>query len=88
VHHSKSPYGHYKNEEYDRLVDLADSTVDTKEQEKLYHELQEMVIEEVPAFYLVHEEKIVAANSYVKGYIITTEDPWLNLEGIYMEEKK
>ncbi|MEA2033195.1 MAG: ABC transporter substrate-binding protein, partial [Euryarchaeota archaeon] len=55
VHHSKSPYGHYKNEEYDRLVDLADSTVDTKEQEKLYHELQEMVIEEVPAFYLVHE---------------------------------
>jgi len=88
VHHSKSPYGHYKNEEYDRLVDLADSTVDTKEQEKLYHELQEMVIEEVPAFYLVHEEKIVAANSYVKGYIITAEDPWLNLDGVYMEEKK
>ena len=88
VHHSKSPYGHYKNEEYDRLVDLADSTVDTKEQEKLYHELQEMVIEEVPAFYLVHEEKIVAANSYVKGYVITAEDPWLNLDGVYMEEKK
>ena len=88
VHHSKSPYGHYKNEEYDRLVDLADSTVDTKEQEKLYHELQEMVVEEVPAFYLVHEEKIVAANSYVKGYIITAEDPWLNLDGVYMEEKK
>lgn len=88
VHHSKSPYGHYKNEEYDRLVDLADSTVDTKEQEKLYHKLQEMVIEEVPAFYLVHEEKIVAANSYVKGYVITAEDPWLNLDGIYLEKKK
>ncbi len=88
VHHSKSPYGHYKNEEYDRLVDLADSTVDTKEQENLYYELQEMVIEEVPAFYLVHEEKLVAVNSYVKGYIITAEDPWLNLDGVYMEEKK
>ena len=88
LHYSKCPYGHYKNEEYDRLVDLADSTVDTKEQEKLYHELQNMVIEEVPAFYLVHEEKIVAANSYVKGYTITAEDPWLNLDGVYLEEKQ
>ncbi len=87
VHYSKCPYGHYKNEEYDRLVDLADMTVGPKEQEKLYHELQEMVIEEVPAFYLVHEEKIVAANSYVKGYTITAEDPWLNLDGVYLEGK-
>jgi peptide/nickel transport system substrate-binding protein len=88
VHHSSCPYGHYKNEAYDRLVDLADSTVDTKAQESVYYELQEMVIEEVPAFYLVHEEKIVAANSYVKGYAITAEDPWLNLEGVYLGVKK
>lgn len=88
LHYSKCPYGHYKNEEYDRLVDLADMTVDPKEQERLYHELQAMVIEEVPAFYLVHEEKIVAANSYVKGYTITAEDPWLNLDGVYLEKKQ
>ncbi len=87
LHYSKCPYSHYKNEEYDRLVDLADMTVNPKEQEKLYYELQDMVIEEVPTFYLVHEEKIVAANSYVKGYTITAEDPWLNLDGVYLEGK-
>jgi len=78
----------YGNTEYDKLVDLADMTVYPKEQEKLYYELQEWVVREVPAFYLVHEEKIVAANSYVKGYTITAEDPWLNLDGVYLEGKK
>ncbi len=92
THHSNATQGscasHYESAEYDRLVDLADMTVDPKEQEKLYHELQDWVVREVPAFYLVHEEKIVAANSYVKGYTITAEDPWLNIEGVYLEEKK
>jgi peptide/nickel transport system substrate-binding protein len=92
THHANATQGvcasHYGSAEYDHLVDLADMTVDPKEQEKLYHELQDWVVREVPAFYLVHEEKIVAANSYVKGYTITAEDPWLNLASVYLEEKK
>jgi len=87
VHHSGSPYSHYHNETYDQLVNAADMTVDTQEQEELYHSLQSFVIEEVPAFYLVHEEKVVATGSSVKGYTISSEDPWLNLSGVYLESE-
>ncbi len=87
VHYSKSPYSHYHNETYDKLVDAADSTVDPQKQQELYYSLQESVIEEVPAFYLVHEEKVVATGPVVKGFVITAEDPWLDLSGVYLERK-
>ncbi|KKG08470.1 ABC transporter substrate-binding protein [Methanosarcina sp. 2.H.A.1B.4] len=87
VHRSGSPYSHYQNETYDKLVDAADMTIDTQKQEELYHSLQDFVIEEVPAFYLVHEEKVVATGPSVKGYTISSEDPWLNLSGVYLERK-
>jgi len=87
VHHSKSPYSHYHNETYDQLVNAADSTVDPQKQAELYRSLQTFVIKEVPAFYLVHEEKVVATRSSVKGFVITSEDPWLNLSGVYLERK-
>ena len=87
VHHSASPYSHYHNETYDQLVNEADMTVDTQKQEELYHSLQAFVIEEVPAFYLVHEEKVVATGPSVKGYTISSEDPWLNLSRVYLERK-
>jgi peptide/nickel transport system substrate-binding protein len=86
VHQSTSPYSHYNNSEYDALANAADSTVDADKQQELYYQLQEMVLEELPAFYLVHEEKIIAANSYVKGYEITAEDPWLNLNGVTLKK--
>ncbi|WP_243466416.1 ABC transporter substrate-binding protein [Methanosarcina mazei] len=87
IHHSASPNSHYHNETYDELVDAADRTVDAKEQEELYHSLQAFVIEEVPAYYLVHEEKVIATGPSVKGYTISSEDPWLNLSGVYVERK-
>jgi peptide/nickel transport system substrate-binding protein len=87
VHNSMSPYSHYHNETYDQLVNTADSTVDPQKQEELYHSLQAFVIEEVPAFYLVHEEKVVATGPSVKGYLISAEDPWLNLSGVYLEKE-
>ncbi|MCL0073503.1 ABC transporter substrate-binding protein [Dehalococcoidia bacterium] len=88
IHHSNSPWGHFGDEEYDQLVDAADMTVDPEKQRQLYYELQDMVIERLPAFYLVHEEKIVAANAYVQGYTMTAEAPWLNLDGVYTAERK
>lgn len=87
IHHSKSPYSHYHNETYDQLVDAADSTIDPQKQKELYYALQAFVIKEVPAFYLVHEEKVVATCSSVKGFVITAEDPWLDLSGVYLERK-
>ena len=88
IHHTNSPWGHFQDEEYDQLVNAADMTANLEKQQELYFKLQDMVIERLPSFYLVHEEKIVATNVYVQGYTITAEAPWLNLEGVYMAEKK
>ena len=88
IHQSFCPYSHYNNTEYDKLANAADSTADPEKQQQLYYDLQDMVLEELPAFYLVHEEKIIVANTYVKDYRITAEDPWLNLDGVYLEGKQ
>ncbi|MBT9159731.1 MAG: ABC transporter substrate-binding protein [Dehalococcoidia bacterium] len=88
IHHTNSPWGHFQDEEYDQLVNAADMTANPEKQKELYFMLQNMVIERLPAFYLVHEEKIVATNAYVQGYTMTAEAPWLNLDGVYMIEKK
>lgn len=88
IHQSFCPYSHYNNTEYNKLANAADSTADPEKQQQLYYDLQDMVLEELPAFYLVHEEKIIVANKYVKGYRITSEDPWLNLDGVYLEGKQ
>lgn len=82
LHSSQYPKSHYQNEEYDRVATAADTTGDEARQKELYYKLQDMVIEDLPAFYLIHEEKIVATNDNVRGYTITSEDPWLNLAGI------
>ncbi|MCQ1537405.1 ABC transporter substrate-binding protein [Methanocalculus taiwanensis] len=82
LHSSQYPNSHYQNEEYDRIATAADTTGDETRQKELYYQLQDMVIEDLPAFYLIHEEKIVATNDHIQGYTITSEDPWLNLAGI------
>lgn len=87
IHTSMCPNSHYSNESYDKLEDEADSTIDPEKQKELYYALQDFVIEEVPAFYLVHEEKVIAASSSVRGYTISAEDPWMNLEGVYLDNK-
>lgn len=82
IHHSKNYKSHYSNPAYDQLVARGESEIDEGEKEKIYADIQKMILEEVPAFYLVHEQKIVATRSNVQGYKITAEDPWLNLKGI------
>ncbi|MDH7578064.1 MAG: ABC transporter substrate-binding protein [Bacillota bacterium] len=82
IHHSKNYKSHYNNPAYDQLVDKGESEINEEEKQKIYTDIQKMILEELPAFYLVHEQKIVATRSNVKGYKITAEDPWLELKGI------
>lgn len=82
IHSSKNYKSHYNNPAYDQLVAKGESEIDEKEKQKIYADIQKMVLEDLPAFYIVHEQKIVATRSNVKGYQITAEDPWLNLKGI------
>jgi peptide/nickel transport system substrate-binding protein len=87
LHDSLGTWSHYNNSTYDQMERAADSTSNVTLQQELYYQLQEFVLQELPAFYIDHEHKIVAHRDYVKGYQITAEDPWLNLEGIYLEGK-
>jgi peptide/nickel transport system substrate-binding protein len=84
LHVSYGVWSHFQDASYTQLEAEADATTDPEEQEELYHQLASMVIDELPAFYLDHEHKIVAYRDCVKGYQITSEDPWLNLEGVYI----
>lgn len=86
IHHSQNYKSHYQNEIYDRLVEQAEAELNEAEKSRLYEEIQKMILEEVPAFYLVHEEKVVATRNTVKGYHISAEDPWLELQGVYLED--
>lgn len=82
IHDSVGLWSHYNNATYDQKVRSADATSNLALQAQLYEELQDWVVEELPAFYLVHECKIVAYRENVKGYQMSAEDPWLNLEGV------
>ncbi len=42
----------------------------------------------MPAFYMVHQEKIVATRNSVAGYNISSEPPWLNLRGVRVFAEK
>ncbi len=86
IHHSKNYKSHYSNPEYDQLVAQGEIEINEEKKQQIYDEIQKMILAEVPAFYLVHEEKIVATRNNVQGYKITAEDPWLNLKGIEIME--
>lgn len=87
IHTSKNMYSHWENPEYDKLVAQGESAaIDDKAKADLYGEAQRILMDQVPAVYLVHEEKVVATRSYVKNYLITAEEPWLNLAGISIEK--
>lgn len=82
IHHSQNYNSHYHNPAYEQLVEEGESEIDEKKKQQIYTGIQKMILDELPAFYLVHEQKIVATRSNVQGYEITAEDPWLNLKGI------
>lgn len=85
VHFSKNYASHYNNAAYDQLVMQAESESDEAKKQQLYDDIQKTVIDDMPAFYLVHEEKIVAVRDNVQGYVISAEDPWLELKGISLK---
>jgi peptide/nickel transport system substrate-binding protein len=85
IHFSKNYASHYNNPEYDELIMKSESVSDNEKPE-IYKEIQQMILDDLPAFYIVHEEKIVATRSNVHGYEISAEDPWLELKGITIDK--
>ncbi len=87
IHTSKNMYSHWSNQEYDKLIMQGESAaIDEAAKKNIYDQAQRLIMDQAPAVYLVHEEKVVAVRSNVQNYQITAEDPWLNLAGITVEK--
>ncbi len=57
----------FENERVDELIDLGRTTVNPDERQKFYHEIQEIVVEEVPMLYLMYDEWMNVFTGRVKG---------------------
>ncbi len=58
----------YRNDEVDDYLDRGRQEADTDEREKLYHEVQEILIEDAPMVNLYHPQWMIAVGSNVSGY--------------------
>jgi len=87
LHHSGNVYSHFNDPQLDRLIEAADAAADPDQQRALYGRLQQRTLELLPAFYLVHQEKLVAVRSRVTGYRISSEPAWLNLQGVHLRPR-
>ena len=57
----------YKSDEYDRLLELEQSTLDAKKRLEALHRMQAILMEDVPAVFLYGEPQIWAARKGLKG---------------------
>ncbi|WP_341785732.1 glutathione ABC transporter substrate-binding protein [Jeotgalibacillus salarius] len=65
-----------QDEELDGFLDEARQTTDEAEQEQLYADAQERLIELSPAIYLQHQ-------TYLAGHLDEVEGFWMNASGLY-----
>lgn len=83
LHQSGNMYSHVNDSNLDALITTADATITSPLQRERYKALQQKALRLLPAFYLVHQEKVVAARRWVGGYRLSAEPPWLNLKGVH-----
>ncbi len=73
-HCEEEPYynfAYWCNDEFDRLIDEANvlSAADRNTAEQMFHEAQEILMEEVPAIFLVDIPHIIIVRSDIEGYV-------------------
>ena len=73
IFHSKnfSPngpnYTHYKNDEFDKLYELAVNTIDIKKRQKLYQQMDSLLMSSAPVIPLYYDEVLRFTHKNVKG---------------------
>lgn len=88
LHQSDNLYSHFDDPAFDKLIRAADAATETAAQQALYERLQREALRLLPGFYLAHQEKVVATRSWVEGYELSAEAPWLNLKGVYLRQSR
>ena len=67
----------YCNEEFDRLTELGDTTVDPEERIGYYEEAGQILVDDVPGPFLLNQSQLFVINPAVTGYVLTpTEFEW------------
>ncbi|HRW07522.1 MAG TPA: ABC transporter substrate-binding protein [Caldilineaceae bacterium] len=60
-------WNNFKNERVDELIDQGISIADPEQRQPIYHEIQQIVVEEVPMLYLMYDYWYNVFSSRVKG---------------------
>ena len=63
-----SNWGHWKNDAYDRLLDQVANTFDPVEVDRLLAQAHEILVEESPWLWIVHDLNPRAFSPKVRGY--------------------
>jgi len=77
--HSKggNNFAQYSNPRMDELIEMGTQIVDPEERKKIYDEVQEIFVEDVPVLYLQFDEWMIPFNNRIQGL---PEDPKTSTE--------
>lgn len=78
---------YYKNEKVDELLDKARYSVNQDERTQAYHEVQEILQEELPHYTLVYPMLNVAIRKNVKNMVFKN-DGYINVKQMYVVDEK
>jgi ABC-type transport system substrate-binding protein len=59
----------YVNPEADAIIDAAEKTFDVKEQDRLLGKLHEVIVDDAPWIFIVHDLNPRAMSTKVKGFV-------------------
>lgn len=76
---------HYSSEKMDALLERARRTTDDDELREIYHDMQELLVEEVPGVIMYSKNFATAYRDILKGYS-THPYQWMDLREAYIEE--
>ena len=67
----------YENAEVDKLLEAGREEIDADKRQEYYTDVQEILIEEAPMFYVHHQAYLTGVSDKIDGY-------WINSSGYYM----
>lgn len=74
---SKSYHTQYQSNEMDKLIDTGLQELDVQKRQQIYHQIQELAIEDSPLIWLYYAPYTVALTKKVEGFRQMTTGPWV-----------
>ncbi|MBI4279586.1 MAG: hypothetical protein HY660_14135, partial [Armatimonadetes bacterium] len=61
-------WSYYSNVRLDKMLQQARSTLDAKLRTQIYHQVQQMIVYDVPAIFMMDPKAVYARRAWVRGY--------------------